>query len=336
MAINWRVGGIFVTGVLLGAAGAVALVDAGRDDGAATPQAAAAPAGVTQVAMASAPRVDCSFAPIVPAANREDGLLPLDRELQGRTAASVSTLILTGKEFAAAGKRRDAETAFLMACRSAEAVKDDAVPLADAHYQLARHYAQVAATPDVARREEMVQRAKTLYASSLQAFRAAKGEDHEKTRFARQGLETLEQAVAAPAPEPAMDAILTAKESLRAAELAKVAGAPPAPKAVPVAKAAPAVKAEPAVKVEPVAKEEPVVKVEAAAKAEPAPRPQPVARPDPDGAVEVTRVEPVPQPRRVRRAEPVEPPAEEAAPRDPAPAVEVISEPPATASGSAQ
>lgn len=329
MAIDWRGGGIFlVTGALLGAAGALALV--GRDQGPAAPQAAATAPGMTQVAMGAGPRADCSFAPVVPAANREDGLLPLDKDLQGRTAAAVSTLILTGKEYAAAGKRRDAETAFLMACRSAELVKDDTVALADAHYQLARHYAQVAATPDVAKREEMVQRAKSLYASSLQAFRAAKGEDHEKTRFARQGLQALEQAVAAPALAAAEDAARAAKESLRATELARAPAAPAAPKAFPVAKA------EPSPKVEPAAKEEPAVKVETAAKVEPAPRPERVARPDPDGAVEVTRVEPVPQPRRVRRAEPPEPPAEEAVLREPEPSAEVFSEPPATASGSAQ
>lgn len=206
---------MFVAGLLLGVVGAAALFNAGRDsDDGPAERAATAPQSSVMGA-AAAPAVRCSFGQIVSAAGREDGLLPLDKDLQGRSASAVTTLLTTGKEAAAAGKQRDAETAFLMACRSAETLKNDAIPLADAHYQLGRHYAQVAASPNAANRDEMLKRAQALYGSALQAYTTHRGADHERTRFAREGLQSLQQmaggalpapavaAAAAPAPAPA-------------------------------------------------------------------------------------------------------------------------------------
>jgi outer membrane biosynthesis protein TonB len=334
MAMNWRSGGLgLVTGVLLGAAGAVALVGQVRDT---DPPAAAAPGGgtVQQTAATTpvAPAVSCSFAPVVAVSGREDGMLPLDKDLQGTTSSAVNTLLLTGKEAAAAGKMRDAETAFLMACRSAETLKRDPIPLADAHYQLARHYAQAASMANASRREELQSRAERLYASSLQAYRTHRGPDHEKTRFAQQGLDALKQqagltAAAAPAPAPDLAAGTAAAENTRMAGAASAPAPEPAPK----------VTAKPA---------EPTTPPPVAVAPQPAPKPQQkaVAKREPkvEAKSEAPRATPAPVERPVRTARPAPVPvAPEPAPEIIAPApretgeTEILGGPPATAAGDA-
>jgi hypothetical protein len=245
MAINWARGGLFAGGILVGAVLAGALFTQGRDERGDT--AAAPPAAALQqtAVVNNSRRIDCSFAPIVTPAGKEDGLLPLDKDLQGNSPSAVATLILSGKEAAAAGRPRDAETAFLMACRSGEEVKNDPIPLADAQYQLGRHYAQVAAPPDAPKRQELLKRAEALYASSLQVYLKHRGASHEKTRFAQEGLDAL-QRLTAPAPIVAAPNA----EERRMAEATKVVGnAPqPAPAASAPAAAPPVVAAPAAVK----------------------------------------------------------------------------------------
>lgn len=306
MAINWRRGGVFAAGLGAGLIAALAIVGAtrdrvGADDVAAANTSRGPSATATPVAVA-APRVDCGFVPIVPAANREDGLLPLDKDLQGRTASAVNTLILSGKEAAAAGKPRDAETAFLMACRSAQNVQGDPLPLADAHYQLGRHYAQVAASPEVPKRDAMIQRAQQLYASSLALYRTHKGPEHERTRFAQQGLDQLQQL--AGGSLPALPAA-PAAEASKAAEDTRVAGnaARPAAPAPATAVAPPAAAVTP-----PAAAPAPAPQVAAAPVARPESRPAPGPQPGPAAAapervaaVPPARSEPEPQPRREER-----------------------------------
>src|SRR5690606_22748009 len=162
----------------------------------------------------------------------------VDKDLQAASAGTISALLLSGKEAAAAGKARDAEAAFLMACRSAEGLTGDPVPLADAQYQLGRHYAQLASLPDAARRDELLRRAEGLHASSLEAFRRHRGAGHEKTRFAAEGLERVRALKDDPVAVPA----LAAASAPAVAEDTRVSGAPA--QSAPVA-AAPA-QAEPA------------------------------------------------------------------------------------------
>lgn len=285
MAMNWRRVGVFVGGVVVGAVLAGVLVGQPRK---AAPVAASgpAPAAVQQAAAATGTRtVDCSFAPVVTAANKDDGLLPLDKDLQGNSPAAVATLILAGKEAAAAGKPRDAEAAFLMACRSAENVKNDPIPLADAQYQLGRHYAQVAAPPDLPQRAELLRRAEALYASSLRAYLKHRGASHEKTRFAQEGLDALHRLTGAPAP--AVTAVPGAEENARAAASTRVAGAAPQP-------AAPVV-APPVVTAPPVTAPEvssPPVAVAPAARPEPPKAAEAVKAPEPQKPAEVATAAP--------------------------------------------
>src|SRR5690606_22780062 len=165
----------------------------------------------------------------------DDGTLRVDKDLQAASSGAISALLLSGKEAAAAGKARDAEAAFLMACRSAEGLTGDPVPLADAQYQLGRHYAQLASLPDAKRRDELLRRAEGLYASSLQAFRRHRGPEHEKTRFAAEGLARVQQLKEGPVAVPAV----AAASAPAAADDTRVSGGPAQP-AAPAAAPAPA------------------------------------------------------------------------------------------------
>jgi hypothetical protein len=322
MAINWARGGLFVGGIVVGALVAGALFTQGGGE---RKETAAAPTVALQqtAAVSNGRRIDCSFSPIVAAASKEDGLLPLDKDLQGNSPSAVATLILSGKEAAAAGKPRDAETAFLMACRSAEEVKNDPIPLADAQYQLGRHYAQVASPPDAPRRQELLKRAEALYASSLQVYLKHRGPQHEKTRFAQEGLDALHQLTGA-AAAPVVAA--PGDEATRMAENTKVAGnAPqaavpaPAPVIPPPVAPAPAVTPPQAVTPPPAAKPaqpapvanaappKPATEVAKAAETAPAPEkakapaPGTAKTPDTQPAQETAKV---PEPRTARRTSP--------------------------------
>jgi len=168
----------------------------------------------------------------------------------------VAPLIQAGKEAAASGQRRDAEVAFLTACRIADAVNGPAsVESADARYQLGRHYAGVvessAGSAPEAERQQLRQLAQAFYTDSLQGYRARLGEKHEKSVFAAEGLEALQQrstqavgASAAPAPAPQVQAAAPAPAPApaavsRPAQAAQRQPAAPPPRA-PVVAAAPA------------------------------------------------------------------------------------------------
>jgi hypothetical protein len=180
---------------------------------------------------------NCEMAPVLPSAGTGDGHAVLQANPAAATAAQVGSLILDGKEASASGHQRDAEIDFLNACRHAAALPDsDGIPLADAMYQLGRHYANVAAF-DVPNSTDLFQRAERLYSVSLEAYRARYGEGHEKTKFAQQGLATVQQvtggkpptvmAKAAPPTAPAPPPVAAASASAPAPE--PVSAAAPAP-----------------------------------------------------------------------------------------------------------
>ncbi len=161
------------------------------------------------------PRTTCPLRPTLGTSGDKDGQFLPPAELTGKTASDIAPLLQAGKEAAAAGQRRDAEVAFLTACRIADAVQGPvSVEAADARYQLGRHYAAVversAGSAPEPERQQLRQLAQAFYADSLQGYRARLGEKHEKSVFAAEGLEALQQgatqaagAAAAPAPAPA-------------------------------------------------------------------------------------------------------------------------------------
>lgn len=160
----------------------------------------AAPQGAT---LASVQRAPCPLQPAVAVASKKDGQFVLQTDLSGVTAGTIASFIVVGKEAAASGRPRDAEVAFLMACRVADRLLGmDAVESANAKYQLGWLYARLALEggDGGASRTELRRRAERLYAESLRTYQARYGPAHEKTRFAAEGLAALRRT---PGPVPA-------------------------------------------------------------------------------------------------------------------------------------
>ena len=147
-------------------------------------------------ALSPVQRAACPVQPAAAiAAGREDGQFALQADLSSMTAGNIASFIVLGKEAAAAGRPRDAEVAFLMACRVADRLKGgDSVESANAKYQLGWLYARLALEGSAgARRTELRTRAERLYADSLHTYQVRHGPAHEKTRFAAEGLAALQQ-----------------------------------------------------------------------------------------------------------------------------------------------
>ena len=165
----------------------------------------------------------CPLQPAVAPAGEKDGQFPLQADVSGLTATDIGSFLVIGKQSAAAGRPRDAETAFLMACRVADKIKGaGSIESADARYQLGVHYAAFAlavGAPAGAHQAELLQRAEGLYADSLPAFVAKYGASGDPSRQASQGLSAVRQALAQPAArpvpgEPAVEAPTTGSTGL--------------------------------------------------------------------------------------------------------------------------
>ena len=224
MAISTRQAAIFVSGLVVGAvviSGAWMLLGPSAAPTPATAKIAVAPPA--SVASASVPPpaqlAICPLQPAVAVAGEKDGRFLLQSDLSGNTAADTASFIVLGKEAAAAGRSRDAEVAFLMACRVADKLKGaGSVESADAKYQLGWHYewrAQDAGSAAGASRTELLRRAELLYSDSAKAYLAKYGEAHEKSRFAADGLAAVRQTLAKadvvqPAPVPTLPATVPA------------------------------------------------------------------------------------------------------------------------------
>ncbi len=189
--VTQRQSTVFIAGLALGLAAAWAVF--GRHSAgpqhvaqAQTPPAASKATAVAPVSVA----VDaCAFAPVVATAAGDDGRVQVQADVSGRSAKDVDTWILDGKEAVAAGRQRDAEADFLMACRAAEKLDTGGVlPQAEAMYHLGRHYAALAGAATASRSGELWHRSEGLFAASFQAFNARYGDTSDKTRFAAKGL----------------------------------------------------------------------------------------------------------------------------------------------------
>ena len=243
MAVNWQKGILFAVGVAVGVGAGVAGViawrdgqfsqasDPGRTLGGPAATSASAPASAIASTAIVAAATECGVPPILPRKGANDGKLSLQSKPSAASASEVAALILSGKEAAASGRDRDAEVAFLNACRNAALLSAEPIPAADAMYQLARHYANVAAFGAQPARQ-LYARAERFYSASLLTYTARYGAGHEKTRFATEGLKTVQQATGGNGP----------------VAVAKVEPPKPAaPAPVPAAKVAPAPATAPAV-----------------------------------------------------------------------------------------
>lgn len=138
--------------------------------------------------------VACPSSAIVAAAGKTDGKESYD----GTNNASRS--IVSGKEAAAGGRDRDAEAAFLAACRVPVPAGDGKAALlhADAKYNLARHYASLA-EEGAAERDELLKRAGTLLEHSLAVYQSHLGQSSEKVRFSLQAIAAIREQPQPPA-----------------------------------------------------------------------------------------------------------------------------------------
>lgn len=216
------------------------------------------------VALAPEPFSPCPSQPAAPVAGQKDGGFLLKGDLSGTAATDTARFIVAGKEAVGAGRPRDAEVAFLMACRVAVKFKGaSSVESADAKYQLAWQYEWLARESGLAagaNRAELLKRADSLYSDSLKVYLAKFGQNHEKARFAADGLAAVQQILANGPPvqrplpsieKPAEATIarkVTGPASLAGERVLKTARAPalkPQPGRVELAHAAPSVGRKP-------------------------------------------------------------------------------------------
>jgi uncharacterized protein len=337
MAIHWRkaslIGGVLVAGVAAGAIGMMSLRGGdGPYAGSPAPATRAMGAAPATTAFMKAVAGNCELAPMLPSAGNGDGHAVLQTNPSMASASEVGSLILEGKEAVASGHQRDAEIDFLNACRNAAALPDgDGIPLADAMYQLGRHYANVAAF-GAPKSKELFQRAERLYSASLEAYRARYGEGHEKTRFAREGLTTVLQATGGKPPTAVAKAPPAAADS--APSVAPATTAAPAPAPAPAVAAATAPVPAPAPQVAKAPAPNPAPAPQVRVGPAPASVPQVAKAPVPAPAPQVMAKAPAPAPQIAKAEAPAPAPAPvprvAAVPAPSAPAAQVSKAGPAT------
>jgi hypothetical protein len=259
MAISWRPWAIFAIGAAVGAlfAGGLALSSRHDDRQAArqeappeaqhdarprtvdaTPAAGLArPAPSTPVAA-----VPCPSSPLAKSRSAEDGKFEVLDSISDKRAPDVAALIVIGKEAAAAGRARDAEVAFIMACRVATQLEPGGVALADAKYELGWHYGNLARDGAAGPPEQFAQRARAFYGEAWGVYTARLGRTSEKTRFAEEGLASLDTPPAAenvavrPPPPPAAAAARPERQGNRGQETVASRSQPVAPAPRPQAR----------------------------------------------------------------------------------------------------
>ena len=242
MSSEWNQVGFFAAGLAIGAAAAAMIVLGPYSPVRAKPEIRTA-APQTPPAAFRAP--ECPAAPIAAVAGTHDGRYRMPADLSGYAATDPQMFVSIGNEAAAAGRAHDAEIAYLMACRVADRFRGTAAAVAEARYELARYYGNLAnaSAATATDRSELLQRAEAMYSASLQIWHASPGGDPVKSRYAEQGLAGVRQmaaaqAVVAPGPlaaAPVVAAPMVAgprsSAPARAQPLASAATAPPKPAA---------------------------------------------------------------------------------------------------------
>lgn len=199
------------------------------------------------MAQSGLPISACPLQPAVAAAGVKDGQLPLQADVSGLTAADIGSFLVIGKQSATAGQPRDAEAAFLMACRVADKLKGTgSVESADARFQLAAHYRALALAagtiPAGDGQAELLQRAEGLYADSLPGYVAKYGTSSDQAKRAGEGLSAVRQALAQPpsSAPPVPEGLLVQASAadatgpaIPAMAAASAANPPPSPKLQP-------------------------------------------------------------------------------------------------------
>jgi hypothetical protein len=237
MSSEWNQVGFFAAGLAIGAVATVMIVLGPYSPVRPKPQ--AQPSAAPQATPVAFRAGECPLEPVAAATGIKDGRYRMPADLSGYATTDPQVFVVMGNEAAAAGRAHDAEIGYLMACRVADKFKGaGSMAAADARYQLARHYGNLANAPGAAAANcgELLQRAETLYSDSLQLYRATHGAEHDKSRLAEQGLVGVRQTLMAQAGitpgTPAAAPVIQ--------PAAEVTAVPAAPAAVPAPARAPA------------------------------------------------------------------------------------------------
>lgn len=163
-------------------------------ESAAQPPASTQPPGPMPVVASASPVTGpCSFDPVLPAAGERDGQFRLDAVAPD---LRPNAFIAVAREAAADGRRRDAEVAFIAACRLASRLAPaPSVPVGDVLGQLGQHYGTVAADDSLDEvRHELQARAHMLLEGSAQSYTAVLGANAAKSRTANERLAALSRS----------------------------------------------------------------------------------------------------------------------------------------------
>ena len=221
MVMRWRQMMVFGGGLLLGVAAGAALFVAAQNWHQAQDESTAA---AQQRSADAAPVQACTDAPLLAAAGAQDGQFGSPADPVDKTLSDIAAYASVGSDAAAQGRVRDAEVSLISACRIAGHLGGERSPeLAEAMFQLGRHYMAVAAAdPGDGLRPALLGRAESLLARSMEVFAARHGQPHEKTRLAASALTLARQA-------QALSASLQAAAAQEAVAIAAAASAPASP-----------------------------------------------------------------------------------------------------------
>jgi hypothetical protein len=179
---------VFAGGLLFGVFIAAAVFSGVKSPGTTAMAADSPSADPASVAHAQAATSgDCGFAPILVAAPQGDGKFPVPMDVPHGEALDVPAFIAVGNDAAAQKRPRDAEVAYITACRIASLVAaTDPALLADAKYQLANLYLQALPSGGTVR-QAAVKRSQALFSESVSIYASKLGLGSEKTRLAAAG-----------------------------------------------------------------------------------------------------------------------------------------------------
>ncbi|WP_299759339.1 hypothetical protein [Ramlibacter sp.] len=154
------------------------------------------PAPAATPAVTSVADGGCPAQPMLPRTGPRDGQFSLQAALATNPAAEPSAFLTVAGEMAADGRARDAEVAYLVACRVAvQASGAPSTPVADVKTQLGQHYSAVAGQPAARElRPQVLERAQALLDDSVRAYAALLGKNASKTRIAGERLAAVMQA----------------------------------------------------------------------------------------------------------------------------------------------
>jgi len=203
MSNDWPKVGFFAAGLAIGGVATATLVLGPYSPAARKMPATPVASQATAVAFRGA---ECPMEPVAIVTGNTDGRYRMPAELSGYATTEPNVFVVMGNEAAAAGRAHDAEIAYLMACRVADKFKGaGSVAAADARFELARHYGNLANAADknAPNCGDILRRAEQLYSDSHQLYRASYGAEHEKSRQAAQGLASIQQTLMAQAGIPA-------------------------------------------------------------------------------------------------------------------------------------